>query len=203
MKREPTLAFSVSFTTRPRRPNEVEGRDYHFVSAGKFLEMVAERRVHRARGGLRQPLRHGPRPDRLRTRPGTGPDPGDRLAGCAAGAGQAAGNRRRLHPAAVPRHPRAAAAQPADRQSRGRSSAGCATRSRKSPTGPSSATWWSTTISIPALDDLTAIVRGQGDGLPEAIAPGWPNWPPACLAAPIHRVLAPRGAIGYSVRPYC
>jgi guanylate kinase len=42
MKREPGLAFSVSFTTRPRRPNEVEGRDYHFVSAGKFLEMVAD-----------------------------------------------------------------------------------------------------------------------------------------------------------------
>jgi len=42
MKREPRLAFSVSFTTRPRRPSEVEGLDYHFVSAGKFLEMVAD-----------------------------------------------------------------------------------------------------------------------------------------------------------------
>jgi guanylate kinase len=41
MQREPSLAFSVSYTTRPRRINEVEGRDYHFVSDGKFLEMAA------------------------------------------------------------------------------------------------------------------------------------------------------------------
>jgi guanylate kinase len=40
MKREPTLAFSVSYTTRPRRANELEGRDYHFVSDHEFLEMA-------------------------------------------------------------------------------------------------------------------------------------------------------------------
>jgi len=47
MDRVPSLAFSVSFTTRPPRPNEVGGRDYHFVTpeefdrkvrAGEFLE---------------------------------------------------------------------------------------------------------------------------------------------------------------------
>jgi guanylate kinase len=41
MEREPALRFSVSYTTRTPRPNEVEGRDYHFVTAGKFAQMVA------------------------------------------------------------------------------------------------------------------------------------------------------------------
>jgi len=30
------LHFSVSYTTRPPRSNEVEGRDYHFVTAYRF-----------------------------------------------------------------------------------------------------------------------------------------------------------------------
>lgn len=41
MEREPSLGFSVSFTTRPRRPNEVDGRDYHFVTRAAFDDMVA------------------------------------------------------------------------------------------------------------------------------------------------------------------
>jgi guanylate kinase len=40
MEREPRLRFSVSYTTRAPRPNEVGGRDYHFVSASEFKEMV-------------------------------------------------------------------------------------------------------------------------------------------------------------------
>jgi len=35
------ISMSVSATTRPRRPGEVDGRDYHFVSTEKFEEMVA------------------------------------------------------------------------------------------------------------------------------------------------------------------
>jgi|YelNatPaOPRAMG01_1025707.scaffolds.fasta_scaffold00744_7 guanylate kinase len=35
----PDLKFSVSYTTRAKRPNEVEGRDYYFVSREKFEEM--------------------------------------------------------------------------------------------------------------------------------------------------------------------
>jgi len=35
-----TLRFSVSHTTRPRREGEVDGREYHFVSAGTFEEMA-------------------------------------------------------------------------------------------------------------------------------------------------------------------
>jgi guanylate kinase len=42
MERVPTLAFSVSFTTRPRRPTEQDGRDYHFIDEGRFEAMVRE-----------------------------------------------------------------------------------------------------------------------------------------------------------------
>lgn len=34
------LRFSVSYTTRPPRANEVEGEDYHFISASLFQKMV-------------------------------------------------------------------------------------------------------------------------------------------------------------------
>lgn len=34
------LEFSVSYTTRPMRPGEVEGRDYHFVTPERFQQMV-------------------------------------------------------------------------------------------------------------------------------------------------------------------
>jgi guanylate kinase len=36
------IAMSVSATTRPMRPGEVDGRDYHFVSGKEFEEMVAD-----------------------------------------------------------------------------------------------------------------------------------------------------------------
>ena len=41
MEREPRIRFSVSYTTRKPRPNEVPGRDYHFVTTERFAEMVA------------------------------------------------------------------------------------------------------------------------------------------------------------------
>ncbi len=41
MAREPRLRFSVSYTTRQPRPNEVDGRDYHFVSQSRFEDMIA------------------------------------------------------------------------------------------------------------------------------------------------------------------
>jgi guanylate kinase len=41
MEREPRIQFSVSYTTRKPRPNEIPGRDYHFVSAERFQEMIA------------------------------------------------------------------------------------------------------------------------------------------------------------------
>lgn len=38
----PGIAVSVSYTTRPPRPGEVDGRDYHFVDRETFLKMVSE-----------------------------------------------------------------------------------------------------------------------------------------------------------------
>ena len=40
MEREPELRFSVSYTTRAPRPNEVEGRDYHFIAPDEFQRMA-------------------------------------------------------------------------------------------------------------------------------------------------------------------
>ncbi|MCJ7802976.1 MAG: guanylate kinase [Desulfobacterales bacterium] len=40
IKQVPGLQFSVSFTTRLPRPNEKEGKDYHFVSHSVFQKMV-------------------------------------------------------------------------------------------------------------------------------------------------------------------
>ena len=34
------LTLSVSATTRPARPNEVDGRDYHFVDQARFDQMI-------------------------------------------------------------------------------------------------------------------------------------------------------------------
>lgn len=39
-QRNHTLKVSVSHTTRPQRPGEVDGTNYHFVSEAAFLEML-------------------------------------------------------------------------------------------------------------------------------------------------------------------
>ncbi len=36
------IEFSISYTTRPPRPGEVDGRDYYFVSKDEFMQMVQE-----------------------------------------------------------------------------------------------------------------------------------------------------------------
>ena len=40
--RDPTLAVSVSVTTRPRRRGEIDGKDYRFIKQAEFERMVAE-----------------------------------------------------------------------------------------------------------------------------------------------------------------
>lgn len=42
LQSDPQIAMSVSVTTRAKRPNEVEGRDYVFVTPERFEAMVQE-----------------------------------------------------------------------------------------------------------------------------------------------------------------
>ena len=38
----PRLSFAISHTTRPQRAGEMDGRDYHFVSEERFVQLIAE-----------------------------------------------------------------------------------------------------------------------------------------------------------------
>jgi guanylate kinase len=40
LDREPNLELSISYTSRPARPNEIDGVHYHFVSRAEFEAMV-------------------------------------------------------------------------------------------------------------------------------------------------------------------
>ena len=42
LKREPMMSMSVSMTTRPQRPGEVDGKDYFFVDKKQFAAKVEE-----------------------------------------------------------------------------------------------------------------------------------------------------------------
>ncbi|SLK05755.1 guanylate kinase [Novosphingobium mathurense] len=42
LERDAHICMSVSCTTRPPRPGEVDGKDYHFVSQAEFDRMVAD-----------------------------------------------------------------------------------------------------------------------------------------------------------------
>lgn len=42
LKRIPTMTYSISHTTRSKRPQEVDGRDYFFISEEEFQKMVQE-----------------------------------------------------------------------------------------------------------------------------------------------------------------
>lgn len=41
LKQFPDMTFSVSHTTRQRRPTEVDSKDYHFVDRPRFEQMIA------------------------------------------------------------------------------------------------------------------------------------------------------------------
>jgi guanylate kinase len=45
MRWDPSLTFSVSATTRPPRPGEIDGEHYHFLTEATFKAMVAEGRM--------------------------------------------------------------------------------------------------------------------------------------------------------------
>ncbi len=40
LQRHPELYYSVSVTTRPPRPGEIDGKDYYFISRSKFEQLV-------------------------------------------------------------------------------------------------------------------------------------------------------------------
>ena len=42
LERDPTLKFSISYTTRKPRASEVDGRDYFFVTEARFREMASQ-----------------------------------------------------------------------------------------------------------------------------------------------------------------
>jgi len=42
LKSDPAIHLSISYTTRPPRPGETDGRDYHFVTRQRFEEMLAD-----------------------------------------------------------------------------------------------------------------------------------------------------------------
>jgi guanylate kinase len=42
LERDKDIAMSVSVTTRPMRPGEIDGRDYHFVDVPTFKDMVGD-----------------------------------------------------------------------------------------------------------------------------------------------------------------
>ena len=42
---EPTMELSVSVTTRPPRPGEVDGRDYHFIDHARFDSMARNKEL--------------------------------------------------------------------------------------------------------------------------------------------------------------
>ena len=42
LKRFPSLAFSVSATTRPQRPHETDGKDYYFLTPEEFRKKIEE-----------------------------------------------------------------------------------------------------------------------------------------------------------------
>ena len=47
LKMFPEMVYSVSYTTRPPRPGEVDGRDYRFISRDDFNRHDRQRGIYR------------------------------------------------------------------------------------------------------------------------------------------------------------
>jgi guanylate kinase len=39
IEKNPMIKLSISATTRPQRPNEVNGEDYHFITKEQFISL--------------------------------------------------------------------------------------------------------------------------------------------------------------------
>ncbi len=44
-KKELNLAFSISMTTRPKRPNEIDGKDYFFLTKAQFEQAIKDNKL--------------------------------------------------------------------------------------------------------------------------------------------------------------
>ncbi len=42
LQQNPNMVFSVSYTTRQKRPSEVDGKDYHFVTEEEFKKLIKQ-----------------------------------------------------------------------------------------------------------------------------------------------------------------
>jgi len=42
LQEDANVSLSISVTTRPPRPGEINGRDYHFISDARFDKMVRD-----------------------------------------------------------------------------------------------------------------------------------------------------------------
>ena len=159
------LTVSVSHTTRPPRPHEVQGREYWFVTPQEFQERLA-------RGEF---LEHARVFDNFY---GTGRATVEAVLAAGRdvileidwqGARQvrqsAPGLHHHFHPAALAGRPGAAPAQPADGFGQRSSRDACRTPSVTCRITGNSATWWSMTISTPPAGSWRCILAGNGQAL--------------------------------------
>ena len=86
LERERGIRLSVSYTTRAPRPGERDGVDYHFITADRFMALMAGRGIPRARARARQLVRHVGHLAQGRSRRRARRIARNRLAGCGAGA---------------------------------------------------------------------------------------------------------------------
>ena len=162
---DPKLYFSVSATTRPPRPGEVDGKHYHFLSREQFQRWIDEDAfLEHAEfvGNLYgdpQALRgqgHGPGPGR---------DIGHRDPGGRAGPPQAARGHPHLRGPAQLGGAGAPAHRPGHRRIWRRSAAAWSGARRSSPWPATSTTLSSTTRVDRAVEELRAILLAE-------------HWPP-------------------------
>ena len=161
LERDPHLWLSVSATTRPPRPGEVDGVDYRFVTRDEFEALRDAGGLPRVVRGLRRPEGNAPGAGggAPRRRPRRGPR--DRRPGRPRGTREVPRGAPGVRAARRPARSSTAASSSAGRTTRGRSSGASPRRPPKRPRRSSSTRWWSTTTSDPAVDKVAAILRSR------------------------------------------
>ena len=138
LEREPAILLSVSYTTRPPRPGETDGVDYHFVTPERFRDAQGRGRVSRACARARQLVRDERDLAQAPGRHRPGRAARDRLAGRRAGAQAHSRLGPDFHPAALARFARGAAGAARARTTSRRSRGGSMPRAKRCVTAASS-----------------------------------------------------------------